>query len=171
MFTRCSPMFSECSQDVFKMLSGFRIFRKPAPTNIFTPLKTAAPLRLEHFGCIFFADYLELNVYSRAWTKVPINDDDDDGDHLNTIPKMMAPSWELYLDDFFWFLCSSSRTCLKLVTLAMMAMMICRIIIFQTSNSPNLGSRWARGELKKGISSIYNFQNDGHHSSSPTIHV
>ena len=37
MFTRCSPMFSECSQDVFKMLSGFRIFRKPAPTNIFTP--------------------------------------------------------------------------------------------------------------------------------------
>ena len=35
---------------------------------------------------------------------------------------------------------------LKLLAMAMLVMMICRTIIFQTPNSCNLGSRWAREE-------------------------
>ena len=60
---------------------------------------------------------------------------------------------------------------LKWMRITMMAMMICRTIISQTSNSCNLGSRWVREEPKKGKLSKYNFQADGHLSSGPAVHV
>ena len=41
----------------------------------------------------------------------------------------------------------------------------------QTSNSFSSGSRRAREEPKKGKSSKYNFQDDGHLSSGPAVHV
>ena len=57
----------------------------------------------------------------------------------------------------------------ELMPLAMM--MICRTFISQTSNSSSSGSRQAREEPKKGKSSTYNFQDDGHISSCPVVHV
>ena len=57
----------------------------------------------------------------------------------------------------------------ELLPLAMM--MICRTLISRTSNSYNLGSRLAREEPKKGKSSKNNFQDDGHLSSGPAVHV
>ena len=50
-------------------------------------------------------------------------------------------------------------------------MMICRTIISHTSNSSSSGSRQAREELKKGKSSTYNFQDDGHISSGSVKHI
>ena len=41
----------------------------------------------------------------------------------------------------------------------------------KTSNSSSSGSRRAREEPKKGKSSKYNFQDDGHLSSGPAVHV
>ena len=53
-----------------------------------------------------------------------------------------------------------------------MAMMICRTIISQTSNSCNLGSRWAKEKPKKKEKTTkYDFQDYGHISSAPAVHV
>ena len=93
---------------------------------------------------------------------------------------MCPSSWKLYVDDFpfFWFLSSLSRTRARavwslgvweLMPLAMM--MICRTFFSQTSNSSSSESRWAREEPKKGKSSTYDFQDDGHISSCPFVHA
>ena len=44
-------------------------------------------------------------------------------------------------------------------------------VIFWTTNSCNLGSRWAREEPKKEISSQYDFQDDGYISSASAVHI
>ena len=95
----------------------------------------------------------------------------------NTVPPY-GRLQDFFAKYFFGFLSSSSRTraravwslgCLKFMSLAMM--MICRTFISQTSNRSSSGSRRARQEPKKGKSSKYNSQNDGHIMSCPVIHI
>ena len=57
----------------------------------------------------------------------------------------------------------------ELMPLAMM--MICRTFISQTSNSSSSSSRRAKEEPKKGKSSKYNFQDDGHIGSGRVAQV
>ena len=90
---------------------------------------------------------------------------------------MCPSSWKLYLDDFPFF--GSSLACLEpeLELFEVLEINVRQIIIIanginsQTSNSFCSGSRRAREELKKGKSYTYNFQDDGHISSCPVVHV
>ena len=95
-------------------------------------------------------------------------------------PNLMCPSsWKLYVDDFpfFWFLSSLSRTRARAVwslgdqhATNHHHRQWHQLPNSQTLNSSSSGSRRAREEPKKGKSSKYNFQDDGHLSSGPAVH-
>ena len=60
-----------------------------------------------------------------------------------------------------------------LMTMEMMAMVICRKIISSSSSELQIAVTWgwAREEPKKEISSQYNFQDDGYISSTSAVHI
>ena len=93
---------------------------------------------------------------------------------------MCPSSWKLYVDDFPFF--SSSLACLEpeLELFEVWEINVRQIIIIANginSQTPKLQTALARvlDELernqKKGKSSTYNFQDDGHISSCPAVHV
>ena len=93
----------------------------------------------------------------------------------------MCPSpWQLYLDDFPFFSFPSARLEPELELFEVWEIMVRQIIIIANginSQAHKLQTALARvlDELernqKKGKSSTYNFQDDGHISSCPVEHV
>ena len=93
---------------------------------------------------------------------------------------MCPSSWKLYLDDFPFFGSSLAHLEPELELFEVWEINVRQIIIIGNginSQTPKLQTAlaWVLDELernqKKGKSSIYDFQDDGHISSSPDVHV
>ena len=93
---------------------------------------------------------------------------------------MCPSSWKLYVDDFPFF--GSSLACLEpeLELFEVWEINVRQIIIIANginSQTPKLQTALARvldkleRNQKKGKSSTYNFQDDGHISSCPVVHI